>query len=1100
MIKYIIFYRRQLMVALAALVVLAFSVPSWALESSDVDVSYEDVFQKNNVRSIDAPFDSEDTVRVIVELEDDPLLDEPALQSASSAKQYMKSSKGQKKDLALFQEQKRVQRKINTSNIDIDITHNYSAVINGFSANIKFGDISEIQSIDGVSGVYIAQEHKLIEPKLTDSVGTIGGEIMQASGYTGKGTCVAILDTGLETSHEAFKGSVNNPKFSKTDISNSITNNRLTIGKLSADVVYQSSKIPYAFDYADNDYNVSGGASHGTHVAGIVGANSGGTIKGVAPDAQLFIMKVFKDGNGGAYDDDILAALDDSVKLGCDSINMSLGSTAGFSVAGSKDMREVYERIDNAGIVLMCAAGNDYSSSYHGSTEDLPLASNPDNSTVSSPSTYATSMSVASVNNEESTEPYFLHDKQKIRYLDSAEDGQASFASLEGTFEYVDCGSGGKADFAGKDLKGKIALIERGGLEGDEILTFTQKETYAKNAGAEAAIVYDNTYGSLVSMATEHNIPICFISKENGEELASADNKIISADQEYLDKFSDEFSGKMSDFSSWGVTPDLKLKPEITAPGGNIYSSVPGNTYGSMSGTSMASPHMAGASSVILQYINTELDGYDMTQSERRDLTNALLISTAAPLKEDNGAPVSPRKQGAGLVQLQNASNSSACIWGKDKSRPIMSLGQSKDGNFDFSFDVQRLKDGSSIDYQVDVTAETESVVTKNGKKYIAQHDRLLKSDEVNVSNPEKLTLGKKNVSCNISVGLTSKGKNALDADFPNGIFIEGYVTLTPVNGNETTPLSLPFMGFYGDWNNADMFDSTIYDDKDAAIEEMYLAQFDNYTGGGFPLGTNVYGDADIVDENKIAIKGGDTSTNVTAVCTLLRNADMLNFSAEDSEGESIYSETRLDVSKSYYGSEGTYQPTALTGWIMKDEWNDPFEDGNYTYTVEGSVSGGKQSVSFPVTIDSEKPEIVSSRFKGNKWFVTVKDNHYVQAVGVTTGSAPLTGWINPDEKTAGAETTIVFNLNDPELKDLSSARIAIVDYADNQYVSDPIEIDRSTASDDTDEFYPPNLAENNEYYMTSSGDAIWESAMSLDANGDGIIDVEDFVLNSLSR
>ena len=143
-------------------------------------------------------------------------------------------------------------------------------------------------------------------------------------------------------------------------INDLIQNNSLTIGKLSAKAVYHSSKIPFAFDYRGSDTNVAG-HYHGTHVAGIVGANSGDTVTGVAPDAQFFIMKVFEDEGPGAYGDDILAALDDSAKLGADSINMSLGSAAGFTTASTKAMNAVYQRVKEAGINLLCAAGNDYS-------------------------------------------------------------------------------------------------------------------------------------------------------------------------------------------------------------------------------------------------------------------------------------------------------------------------------------------------------------------------------------------------------------------------------------------------------------------------------------------------------------------------------------------------------------------------------------------------------------------------------------------------------------------------------------------------------------------------------------------------------------------
>ena len=95
---------------------------------------------------------------------------------------------------------------------------------------------------------------------------------------------------------------------------------------------------------------------------------------------------------------------------------------------------------------------------------------------------------------------------------------------------------------------------------------------------------------------------------------------------------------------------NLKLKPEITAPGGNIYSTIPGGKYSSLSGTSMASPHMAGAAAIMEQYVDNDLEGSNMTQRERTTLINSLMMSTASKVKDDDGNIVSPRKQEAGMV------------------------------------------------------------------------------------------------------------------------------------------------------------------------------------------------------------------------------------------------------------------------------------------------------------------------------------------------------------------------------------------------------------------------------------------------------------------
>lgn len=206
---------------------------------------------------------------------------------------------------------------------DVEVRYEYTTVFNGLSVEADYADLETIQDLPGVKDAYVSQIYQLIEPvnetKLADSVPSIGGDISQKTGYTGKGMVVAILDTGLDTSHEAFQNNVNGAKYTKNDIQAKILNNKLHAGEISVDSVYKSSKIPFAYDYSEPDTNVAGGNSHGTHVAGIVGAN-GGKVTGVAPDAQLMILKIFGDDGSGAYDSDILAALDDAVMLGrgCD--------------------------------------------------------------------------------------------------------------------------------------------------------------------------------------------------------------------------------------------------------------------------------------------------------------------------------------------------------------------------------------------------------------------------------------------------------------------------------------------------------------------------------------------------------------------------------------------------------------------------------------------------------------------------------------------------------------------------------------------------------------------------------------------------------------
>lgn len=1030
-----------------AAALLGSAVPALAVESEDSS----SLFQPDPSQQVTA-YAPDERVRIVIELEDAPLLDSHKVSQYASVTDFLDSDAAQSTERKLERARKAVKSQLATKLDDVEVRYEYTTVFNGLSVEADYADLEAIQDLPGVKDAYVSQVYQLIEPvnetKLADSVPAIGGNISQETGYTGKGMVVAILDTGLDTSHEAFRNAVNGPKFSKQDIAKKLESDSLRAGNVNVDSIYQSDKIPFAYDYYGSDTNVSGGNSHGTHVAGIVGANKG-QVTGVAPDAQLMIMKIFGDDGSGAYDSDIIAALEDAVVLGADAVNMSLGMTAGFSEAAAANTREVYQRVKNAGISLMCAAGNEYSSSYKsaGGT-DLPLASNPDNGAVASPSTYGAALSVASMNNVKATAPYLLVGDRKIRYSDPAETASKQIASLNDTYEYVDCGVGATTDFTGKALSGKVALIQRAGEENGEILSFAQKEKNAKVAGAKAVIIYDNVEGDLVNMATDGSIPAVFISKADGEAMLAATEKKVSFSKRYLSQFQDAYSGKMSDFSSWGVTPDLKLKPEITAPGGNIYSTLPGGLYGSMSGTSMASPHMAGAAVVMAQYITEELGGTNMTQQEITALSNKLLMSTAVPVKNKQSLPYSPRKQGAGLVQLDRATKAKAYLSSAEGGLPKAELDSSTDGSFSFSFQANNLSN-SEIKYEVGVTVLTEDTVTENGKTYLAQSPRKLGADEVTVTAPGTVTLNSKGqAEVEVSLALTAKGKAALDADFPNGIYLDGFVTLTPVNDGDTISLGLPFLGFYGDWSAAPIFDASVYDtDKSPAVYRTMLGLF-GADGSGHYLGHNLYATSnDRFDKNYIAMSNKTQNYHVTAAMAMLRSADELTFAVTDESGKTVYSEELTNQSKTYYSSsqQSYHTPMANTGFTgyTKPRFGaaKALPEGTYTYTVTATLNGKTETETFPLTIDNQAPKVVKSEVviqNGKRlWKVTVTDNHYVQAVCATLGSTPLTGWYAPNETEEGVESVVTFDLSNQALSGLTQAKIGLVDYADNQTVSD---------------------------------------------------------------
>ena len=189
----------------------------------------------------------------------------------------------------------------------------------------------------------------------------------------------------------------------------------------------------------------------------------------------------------------------------------------------------------------------------------------------------------------------------------------------------------------------------------------------------------------------------------------------------------------------------------------------------------------------------------------------------------------------------------------------------------------------------------------------MAQYARELTGDEVNVSVPSEVTLssgGKQSIS--VEIQLTEEGKSSLEEEFPNGIYVEGFVTLTPRTDGEVT-LSYPFMGYLRRSGGYSVFlHSHIYDEENASLYEIQLGQFNNSNGSGYILGHNIYvkENYEAYDEDKIAIKGGVNTKNVTAVLSMLRNSDELEFSVEDSDGDKVCEETMGDVQKTYFNTE----------------------------------------------------------------------------------------------------------------------------------------------------------------------------------------------------
>ena len=988
--------------------------------------------------------------------------------------------------LARFQ-QKSIQNEISKNVLDgekLEVLHSYTTVENGFAAVVPYGKLEEIRQLPGVAAAYAAPVFK-VAPDMPTTMTELGG-LENTSGYQGEGMVIAIVDSGLEISHPLFTQAPTTPALAKNDLENVLASKNLKAEEkksgITASQVYKTAKVPFAFDYADNDLDVApnGAGDHGTHVAGIAAANAGvvADVVGVAPQAQILAMKVFSSsGSNGATWADILAAADDAVALGADVINMSLGSTCGFSTPeGEEGVAEVLENIASSGVMLSISAGNEYSAALGTRIgKGHALTQNPDYGTVASPSSYSEPLSIASVEKADSIDSCYLTvGERKVAFNDTVEDktvenvkgDSPSFRSLAGKeLEYVVVPNAGETkDYDGLNVKDKIALVSRGSVE------YNVKKNAAKEAGAIGILVYNNEPGMLYMQLDNYDLPSAFISQADGKALAAVaeGNRKLTVSTSY-GKVDNPTSGEMSDFSSWGVTPELTLKPDLTAPGGNIKSATTGGGYTTKSGTSMSAPFVSGAMALVKQCI--EQNDLASTETDKANLVSNLLMSTA-DLVMAGTAPYSPRKQGAGSVNIAAATSTKAYLTAVGGGRPKVELGDDvqKSGKYTVQFEIHNLSD-EALTYTIGGYIQTDAQeVTKQIKgqdvHQVTELPYLLgKIDEntVTVAGGETET-----ETVSVSVSLTQANKEYLKG-FENGTYIEGFVTLTPSSSTQPT-LSIPYMGFYGDWTQAPIIDATDYGNMLNGEAEWSQAYVNTAASNSLEgtvntyLGDNPYHDGQPYssERNAISPNGDDYMDTLSFVYTgLLRNVKALNYEIKDAETGDVYYSNKVDYETKSVYSSNYYQivPSGASdynklswGGTKKDGYSKLKNNDKVIVTVSGELSydkhvanNQKSSWSFPITIDTEEPEAedITVSNENGKYYVSLKvtDNQFVSNVTISNNaeSKELAGF-PVAETTAGATTECKYDITGFG----ENLKVVVNDYACNRKVY-PIKAEGNT-------------------------------------------------------
>ncbi|MFX3781607.1 S8 family serine peptidase [Streptococcus suis] len=881
----------------------------------------------------------------------------------------------------------------NIKNTEVETTQ--PAVETPVISEKKVEEEEKLSVADETTAIANQEEAK---PQNIDSNTIITVPKVWDSGYKGEGTVVAIIDSGLDVDHDVLH-------ISDLSTAKYKSEKEIEAAKEAAGITYGewfNDKVVFGYNYVDVNtvLKEEDKRSHGMHVTSIATGNptqpvAGQLMYGVAPEAQVMFMRVFSDLKATTGAALYVKAIEDAVKLGADSINLSLGGANGSVVNMNENVTAAIEAARRAGVSVVIAAGND---GTFGSGHSNPSADYPDYGLVGAPSTARDAISVASYNNTTVGSKVIniigLENNADLNYgkssFDNPEKSPVPF-EIGKEYEYVYAGIGQASDFDGLDLTGKLALIKRG------TITFSEKIANATAAGAVGVVIFNSRPGEAnVSMQLDDTaiaIPSVFIPLEFGEALAANSYKIAFNNE--TDIRPNPEAGLLSDFSSWGLSADGELKPDLAAPGGAIYAAINDNDYANMQGTSMASPHVAGAAVLVKQYLQATYP--TKSPQEIEALVKHLLMSTAkAHVNKETTAYTSPRQQGAGIIDTVAAISTGLYLTGEDGYGSI-TLGNVED-TFSFTVTLHNItNEDKTLNYSTQLTTDT----VQNGLITLAP--RLL----------AEIPGGKVTVKANSSTTVTinvdaSSFAEELTGLMKNGYYLEGFVRFTDVaDGGDI--VSIPYVGFRGEFQNLAVLEEPIYnliaDGKGGFYFEPVTAQPDtvdishHYTGlvtGSTELiySTDKRSDFAIktlgtfkneagyfvleLDESgkphlAISPNGDDNQDSLAFKGVFLRNyTDLVAsvYAADDTERTNpLWESQPQSGNKNFYSGDPKNPKSSIiypTEWNGTDSEGNALADGKYQYvlTYSSEVPGAAvQTMIFDVIIDRESPVITTATY-----------------------------------------------------------------------------------------------------------------------------------------
>ena len=898
-------------------------------------------------------------------------------------------------------------KELEKQSIQFKKLYDFNLLFNGLALETTYGDAKKIRGLARVDAVDYAPLDRTrvaeTQPapasptstttKVSEENSLINLQPLWDKGIKGQGQVVAIIDSGVDPAHDVFRlTDISKAKYkSEAEIEEAKKKAGITYGK------WYNNKIVYVHNYSDMDDNVKEDdpISHGAHVAGTAVGNAsqpspnGEIIRGVAPEAQLMFLRVFSDTKGGQVQNFIYTkAVEDAVKLGADSINMSLGTASGSVYDVGEITRQAFDTARKAGVTITVASTN---MATNGFWHSKPLATTPDYGMTGTPSVNPNVISVASINSltkHESTEASLTVDalKGSVDFPDgkipmhSFVERDAFRTTIPQSYLHVD--KGGLDHYQADSINGHLVLTERGGEVSD-----VDKVKELKRAGATGVIFYqteeqgNNPVGFDLEGLGER-FPVGVIGHAAGLVLAQHANDYQLHIANKFKRVPYDAANQLSDFSSWGLSADGDLKPDVTLPGGMIYSSVNNGEYYMDRGTSMASPHAAGATALVKQALKERFP--HLSPEQLQVLVKQMTMSTAIPhVDEETHAYSSVRQQGAGVMDVTAAALGDLYVTAKD-AKSSLTLGNVTD-TFEFDVTIHNLSNqDKSVRYET--TLQTDQV--QDGK--FTLHPRLLET----LDGKETVTIpanGQRTIHVAVDA---SKYKEELSKQMPNGYFLEGFVLVKDASTQKHL-VSLPYVGFHGDYQNLRGIEKPIYEYTGSDKPFYYYKDKTDYPDGKVPetperhpdnhftsLISYVYEngesvaktlgqDGDRFDGDQLYFSPNNDSSfdSIKVKAVMLRNVENVHLSVYKKEDTTranpIYevgNEVHRKTDWSYRignRSEEFYE----ISWEGLDKDGKQLPDGEYQFviTYRPTASGAKQQeLNFKVKIDNTAPSIES--------------------------------------------------------------------------------------------------------------------------------------------